>query len=70
MKRKELEKYLRSMNCQIKRQGGKHTLWVNNKNKKITTVPRHPEIKKFTAIAICKQLEIPLLPAFFRLILR
>jgi hypothetical protein len=44
----------------LHRQGGGHAIWINQTNRKISSVPRHREIKENTARAICKQLEIPL----------
>jgi mRNA interferase HicA len=41
------------------REGGSHTIWLNPKNHKIASVPRHREIKTGTVRAICRQLEIP-----------
>lgn len=60
MKLKELERHLRAHGCALGREGGRHTIWVNPAKHKITSVPRHREIKENTARAICKQLEIPL----------
>jgi hypothetical protein len=34
-------------------------MWINPANRKMASVPRHREIKEFTARAIFKQLEIP-----------
>jgi mRNA interferase HicA len=60
MKLNDLERHLRRHGCQFHREGGSHTIWFNPANRKITSVPRHREIKENTARAICKQLEIPL----------
>lgn len=60
MKLTELEKHLRVHNCIKKREGGNHIIWENKKNRKISAVPRHREIKDLLAQKICKQLEIPL----------
>lgn len=58
MKVLDLERHLAKHGCEKKREGGAHTIWQNSKGK-ISTVPRHKEIKTNTAKAICKQLEIP-----------
>ncbi|MFZ4765510.1 MAG: type II toxin-antitoxin system HicA family toxin [Roseimicrobium sp.] len=39
--------------------GGSHTNYVNRSKGKVSAVPRHREIKDFTARKICKDLEIP-----------
>jgi len=59
MKLRDLERHLRRQGCVFFREGGAHTVWLNPSNRKITSVPRHREIKEGTARGICKQLEIP-----------
>lgn len=39
--------------------GGNHSLFRNNENGKMTSVPRHPNIDDLTCAKICKQLDIP-----------
>lgn len=60
MKLTDLEKHLRQNGCVLYREGGSHSIWRNTANGKITSVPRHREVKENTARAICKQLELPL----------
>lgn len=59
MKLAELERHLRQQRCVLLREGGTHTVWSNPRIRKISSVPRHREIKEGTVRAICKQLEIP-----------
>jgi predicted RNA binding protein YcfA (HicA-like mRNA interferase family) len=59
MKRIDLERYLREQGCMPYREGGGHSIWLNPAQRKITSVPRHREIKEGTIRAICKQREIP-----------
>jgi predicted RNA binding protein YcfA (HicA-like mRNA interferase family) len=59
MKLADLERHLRRQGCVFYREGGAHSVWVNPATRKITSVPRHREIKEGTVRAICKQLEIP-----------
>jgi len=59
MKLADLERHLRQQGCAVLREGGAHTVWFNPPRRKITSVPRHREIKEGTVRAICKQLEIP-----------
>jgi len=41
------------------REGGSHSIWCNPSTGEIQAVPRHREIKKFTARSICRNLAIP-----------
>jgi predicted RNA binding protein YcfA (HicA-like mRNA interferase family) len=59
MKLQDLERHLRNNGCEFYREGGAHSIWWNPQNKKMTSVPRHREIKEGTARGICGQLEIP-----------
>ena len=56
MKRKDLEKKLRIAGCDLKREGGSHSLWINPKNGVIEAVPRHKEIKEPLANKILNNL--------------
>jgi mRNA interferase HicA len=58
VKRNQFIKHLEKNNCQLHRHGGKHDVYQNTITEKKTTVPRHPQIDKHLAEAICKQLEI------------
>ena len=58
MKRRALEQLLREHGARIKREGSRHTIWINPQTGQKSTVPRHTEIKKQTARAICKDLGI------------
>ena len=60
MKRNILIRHLTNHNCQLAREGAKHSIYVNSAGIG-TTVPRHPEIDDYTARAICKQLGIPVI---------
>jgi mRNA interferase HicA len=59
MKLAELERHLRQQGCALLCEGGTDTVWSNPQTRKISSVPRHREIKEGTVRAICKQLEIP-----------
>jgi mRNA interferase HicA len=59
MKRRDVIIHLEKNNCRFKREGGSHTVYVNLKNNKISTVPRHKEVKENLVKKICKDLEIP-----------
>jgi predicted RNA binding protein YcfA (HicA-like mRNA interferase family) len=58
VKRRALERLLREAGAIVKREGGEHTIWMNPKTGQKSSVPRHAEIKKHTARAICKDLGI------------
>jgi len=60
MKRIDLVAHLRKNDCILLREGGGHSIYFNPSNLKTSAVPRHREIKEFTARKICKDLDIPL----------
>lgn len=59
MKRRDLIRHLERNGCELLREGGSHTIYVNRATKKVSAVPRHREVIDFTARKICKDLEIP-----------
>jgi mRNA interferase HicA len=59
MNRKQFLKHLERCGCVLLREGAKHSIWQNPANSFNTAVPRHIELKKFTCVHICKQLDIP-----------
>lgn len=59
MKRTKFIKYLSENDCYLFREGGSHSVYVNQKNNNVSTVPRHSEINDILAIKICKDLDIP-----------
>ena len=59
MKRKDVIRYLEENGCDFLREGASHTVYVNRREKKVTTVPRHREIDEYLVIKICKDLGIP-----------
>lgn len=58
MKRTKLMKYLLKNNCEIYREGRKHTVIRNIVNNRTSTVPRHKELKDLLCIKICNDLGI------------
>ena len=60
MKRKEFLKHITKCGCVLLREGANHSVYVNRRCKKVSTVPRHNEINDFLARKICKDLEINL----------
>ena len=53
MKRRELERRLRSLGWHPSRHGSKHDVWT--KGERELAVPRHSEINEYTAEAILKE---------------
>lgn len=58
MKRLDLIRHLERLGCQLLREGGSHSVYVNRATGKVSTVPRHREINDFLARKICKDLEV------------
>ena len=59
MKRRDLIRHLEAHGCEMLREGGNHTVYVNRARRKTAAVPRHREINEFLARKICQDLEIP-----------
>ena len=60
MKRVELIRHLEQHGCVLFREGGNHSVFVNRRTRKSSSVPRHREINEFLARKICRDLEIPM----------
>jgi predicted RNA binding protein YcfA (HicA-like mRNA interferase family) len=58
MKRTDLIKHLERQRCEFLREGGSHTVYVNRKAKKVSTIPRHREINDHLCRKICKDLGV------------
>jgi len=50
--------HLQRHGCQLEREGGRHTIYVNPANGTKAPVPRHAEIDNRLARKICQQLDI------------
>jgi len=59
IKGNEFIKHLNKQNCYLNRNGAKHEVFLNDLNKKKTTVPRHTILDTMTCQSICNQLVIP-----------
>lgn len=59
MKRLDLVRHLESHGCEFLREGKKHTVYVNRAARRVSTVPRHREIKQYLAVKICRDLQVP-----------
>ncbi|TAL61568.1 MAG: type II toxin-antitoxin system HicA family toxin [Bacteroidetes bacterium] len=60
MKRNKLVKYLEKNGCTFVREGSRNTLFGNISNGKVSTVPRHPNIKENLCRKIYKDLAFPI----------
>jgi len=58
MKRINLIRHLEINDCLFVREGGGHTVYKNIQSGKMTTVPRHREVKENLARKICDDLGI------------
>ena len=58
MKRVDLLRYLAEHGCELLREGGRHSVYVNRRTGKSSTVPRHREINEILAKKVCKDLEV------------
>ena len=59
MKREKVLKYFRQYDCEVFREGKRHTIIINRTNDKVTALPRHPDINDKLVISLCKDLGIP-----------
>jgi mRNA interferase HicA len=59
VKRRELVRHLAQHGCELVREGGSHSIYVNRASAKTSTVPRHSEINADLARKICKDLGVP-----------
>lgn len=59
MKRVDLIRHLERFGCELLREGGSHSVFVNRQLRKTSAVPRHSEINDFTARKICDDLQVP-----------
>lgn len=59
MKRTDLLRHLHRYECELIREGAKHSKYRNPANNKQSVVPRHNEVNDITAENICKDLGIP-----------
>jgi predicted RNA binding protein YcfA (HicA-like mRNA interferase family) len=58
MKRRDLVRHLESNGCELLREGGNHSVYVNRAVRKVAAIPRHREIDNILVRRICRDLEI------------
>ena len=59
MKRRDLVRHLESHGCELFREGGKHSVYINRVLRLSSTIPRHREINDILAKKSCKDLQVP-----------
>jgi predicted RNA binding protein YcfA (HicA-like mRNA interferase family) len=59
VKRRDLVRHLEAHGCELMREGRRHSVYVNRRARKVSTVPRHREINELLALKICRDLEVP-----------
>jgi predicted RNA binding protein YcfA (HicA-like mRNA interferase family) len=59
VKRRALVRHLLDHGCELLREGGNHSIFVNRAAAKASALPRHAEINDGLAKKICKDLSIP-----------
>jgi len=59
VKRADLLRHLERHGCELLREGGSHSIYVNRGKRLASTVPRHREINDFLAAKIAKDLGVP-----------
>jgi mRNA interferase HicA len=59
VKRLDLIRHLEAHGCELLREGGNHSVYVNRLRGRTSTVPRHREINDRLARKICRDLGIP-----------
>ena len=58
MKRVDLIRYLVSHGCELFREGGSHSVYINRETQRSSAIPRHREINDFLAKKICRDLQV------------
>ncbi|MBF0405339.1 MAG: type II toxin-antitoxin system HicA family toxin [Nitrospirota bacterium] len=58
MKRRDFIRYIERNRCELLREGGNHSIYVNIEERKLSTIPRHRDIDENLIRKICKDLGI------------
>jgi predicted RNA binding protein YcfA (HicA-like mRNA interferase family) len=59
VKRRDLVQHLEAHGCELLREGARHSIYVNRRTRKGSSIPRHREINEQLARKICRDLEVP-----------
>jgi len=57
VKRRNLLRHLARHGCDLLREGGNHTVYVNRTAKMVSTIPRHNDINENLVRKTCKDLQ-------------
>ena len=58
MKRRDLVQHLTAQDCQLLREGARHSWWHHTITGKRSAIPRHTEINNHLARKICRDLGV------------
>ena len=58
MKRRDLVQHLTAQDCQLLREGARHSWWHHTVTGKRSAIPRHTEINNHLARKICRDLGV------------
>jgi mRNA interferase HicA len=59
VKRRDLIRHVEAHGCELLRQGGRHSIYVNPADDATSAIPRHNEINEYLARKICRDLHVP-----------
>jgi len=59
MKRKDVIRHLEAHGCELLREGGSHTIYMNRTARSSSSVPGHRDVNDFLAGKICRDLQVP-----------
>jgi predicted RNA binding protein YcfA (HicA-like mRNA interferase family) len=59
VKRVDLVRHLERHGCELLREDGNHSVYVNRAARKTSAVPGHREPNEFLARKICRDLQVP-----------
>ena len=59
MKWIDLVRHLQTHKCELLREGGNHTVFVNRQERKAASIAGHRDINEFLARKICRDLQVP-----------
>jgi mRNA interferase HicA len=59
VKRRDLIRHVEAHGCELLREGGRHSIYVNPADDATSAIPRHNEINEYLARKICRDLHVP-----------
>ena len=59
MKRRDLIRHVETHGCELLREGGQQSVYINRAAQRVSAIPRHREINEFLARKICRDLQVP-----------